>query len=148
MDDFSSKLLGKADAFDLPLMGKELSQGKAGWGLKRQSNSASVLSPLDGVIVEVNATLREKPFMANQEPYGEGWLFAVRNQDTKAAFKKLMDDSASLDWTAAEVGKLETMIESVAGPLSADGGTLAGDIYGNIPALGWKNLTRAFLKTE
>jgi hypothetical protein len=59
-----------------------------------------------------------------------------------------MDDSASLDWTAAEVGKLETMIESVAGPLAADGGTLAGDIYGNIPALGWKNLITAFLKTE
>src|SRR5512139_1015909 len=38
MDDFSAKLLGKANAFDLPLMGKELSQGKVGWGLKRESN--------------------------------------------------------------------------------------------------------------
>jgi glycine cleavage system H lipoate-binding protein len=148
MDDFSSKLLGKADAFDLPLMGKELSQGKAGWGLKREFNLADVLSPVDGVIVEVNAKLREKPALANHEPYGEGWLFAIRNRDTKAAFKNLMDDSASLDWTAVEVGKLEAMIEAVAGPLAADGGTLTGDIYGNIPALGWKNLTRTFLKTE
>ena len=148
MDDFSAKLLGKANAFDLPLMGKELSQGKVGWGLKRESNLASVLSPVDGVIVEVNAKLRERPVMANQEPYGEGWLFAVRNPDTKATFKKLMDDAASLDWMAAEVGKLEAMIESVAGPLAADGGTLRDDIYGNLPALGWKNLTRAFLKTE
>ena len=148
MDDFSAKLLGKASAFDLPLMGKELSQGKVGWGLKRQSNQANVLSPVDGVIVEVNSKIREKPVMANQEPYGEGWLFAVRNHDTKGAFKKLMDDSASLDWIAAEVGKLETMIESVAGPLAADGGYITGDIYGNLPALGWKNLTKIFLKTE
>jgi glycine cleavage system H lipoate-binding protein len=148
MDDFSSKLLGKANAFDLPLMGKELSQGRVGWGLKRESNLANVLSPVDGVIVEVNSKLREKPVTANQEPYGEGWLFAIRNHDTKGAFKKLMDDTASLDWMAAEVGKLETMIESVAGPLAADGGTLKEDIYGNLPALGWKNLTRTFLKTE
>jgi glycine cleavage system H lipoate-binding protein len=148
MDDFSGKLLGEADAFDLPLMGKELTQGKAGWGLKRESNLADVLSPVDGVIVEVNAALREKPGLAKQEPYAEGWLFAVRNRDTKAAFKKLMDDSASLDWTAAEIGKLETMIESVAGPLAADGGYIAEDIYGNLPGLGWKNLTRTFLKTE
>jgi glycine cleavage system H lipoate-binding protein len=148
MDDFSSKLLGKANAFDLPLMGKELSQGKVGWGLKRESNLANVLSPVDGVIVEVNAKLREKPVVANQEPYGEGWLFAVRNQDTKGAFKKLMDDTVTLDWMAAEVGKLEAMIESVAGPLAADGGYIAQDIYGNLPALGWKNLTKTFLKTE
>jgi glycine cleavage system H lipoate-binding protein len=148
MDDFSLKLLGKADAFDLPLMGKELSQGKAGWGLKRESNSAAVLSPVDGVIVEVNARLRERPLTANQEPYGDGWLFAVRNQNTKGAFKKLMDDAAGLEWMAAEVGKLEAMIESVAGPLAADGGTFREDIYGSLPALGWKTLTRTFLKTE
>jgi glycine cleavage system H lipoate-binding protein len=148
MDDFSLKLLGKADAFDLPLMGKELSQGKAGWGLKRESNSASVLSPVDGVIIEVNATVRERPGTTNQEPYGEGWLFAVRNQDTKGALKKLMDDAAGLEWMAAEVSKLEAMIESVAGPFAVDGGTLREDIYGSLPALGWKTLTRAFLKTE
>jgi hypothetical protein len=49
---------------------------------------------------------------------------------------------------AAEIGKLEGMIDSVAGPLAADGGTIAEDVYGNLPALGWKNLTRTFLKTE
>jgi glycine cleavage system H lipoate-binding protein len=148
MDDFSLKLLGRADAFDLPLMGKELSQGKVGWGLKRDANPAHVLSPVDGVIVEVNGRLREKPAMANQDPYGEGWLFVIRNQATKSPFKGLMDDTLSLDWMAAEVGKLEGMIESVAGPLAADGGYIAEDIYGNLPALGWRNLTKTFLKTQ
>ena len=148
MDDFSLKLLGKADALDLPLMGKELSQGKAGWGLKRETNLANVLSPVDGVILEVNGRVREKPMLANGAPYGEGWLFAVRNPDTKGAFKKLMDDTVGKDWMAGEIGKLESMIESVAGPLAADGGTISQDIYGNLPALGWKNLTRTFLRSE
>ena len=31
--------------------------------------------------------------------------------------------------------------------LVADGGYLADDIYGNLPDIGWSNLTRAFLKT-
>jgi hypothetical protein len=39
------------------------------------------------------------------------------------------------------------MIEDVAGPLAADGGYLADDIYGNLPDLGWKNLAQKFLKT-
>ena len=42
---------------------------------------------------------------------------------------------------------MEQMIEEVAGPLPADGGHLAKDIYGNLPALGWDKLTRTFLGT-
>jgi glycine cleavage system H lipoate-binding protein/uncharacterized CHY-type Zn-finger protein len=147
LDDFALKVLGKADALDLPLMGKELDQGKVGWGLKRKDNLADVLSPIDGVIVEVNSQLREKPDMANREPYGDGWLFMVRTPDVKATMGKLMVDQSSLSWMNNEVTHLESMIEDVAGPLAADGGHLAEDVYGNLPNLGWKNLTKAFLRT-
>ena len=147
LDDFSLKLLGKADAFDLPLMGKELDQGKAGWGLKRKENNADVLSPIDGVIVEVNSKVRENPEMANRQPYSDGWLFMVRTPDVKGTMNKLMTDQNSLAWINEEVSHLENMIEEVAGPLAADGGHLADDIYGNLPALGWDNLTKKFLKT-
>ena len=147
LDDFSLKLLGKADAFDLPLMGKELDQGKAGWGLKRKENNADVLSPIDGVIVEVNSKVRENPEMANRKPYSDGWLFMVRTPDVKGTMNKLMTDQSSLTWINEEVSHLENMIEEVAGPLAADGGHLADDIYGNLPDLGWDNLTKKFLKT-
>ncbi len=147
LDDFALKVLGKADALDLPLMGKELDQGKVGWGLKRKHNLADVLSPIDGVIVEVNAKLRERPDIANREPYGDGWLFMVRTPDVKATMAQLMVDQSSLSWISNEVANLESMIEDVAGPLAADGGYLAEDIYGNLPNIGWNNLTKAFLRT-
>ena len=147
LDDFSLKLLGQADAFDLPLMGKELDQGKAGWGLKRKDNNADVLSPIDGVIVEVNSKVRENPLLANREPYSDGWLFMVRTPDVKKTMNKLMTDQNSLAWINEEVSHLEHMIEEVAGPLAADGGHLADDIYGNLPDLGWDKLTKKFLKT-
>jgi glycine cleavage system H lipoate-binding protein len=146
-DDFALKVLGRADGFDLPLMGKELDQGKVGWGLKRKDNLADVLSPIDGVIVEVNSEVRERPDLANREPYGSGWLFMVRTPDIKATMGNLMSDQSSLRWMNNEVECLENMIEDVAGPLAADGGYLADDIFGNLPDLGWKNLTRAFLRT-
>ncbi len=147
LDDFSLKLLGKADALELPLMGKELSQGKVGWGLKRKDNLADLLSPVDGVIMEVNAAVRENPEIANSEPYGDGWLFTVRNPNLKQTLEQLMTDKDSLGWMNDEVTQLEGMIEKVAGPLAADGGVLQADIFGNLPDLGWNNLTRTFLKT-
>jgi glycine cleavage system H lipoate-binding protein len=147
MDDFSGKLLGKSDSLDLPLMGKELKQNTAGWGLKRNDNLADILSPVDGVIVEVNSEVREKPETANHKPYEQGWLFVVRTPDIKGTFKKLMTDTEGLQWIGDEVEKLENIIEEVAGPLAADGGYLTSDIYGNVPELGWKRLTETFLKT-
>ena len=148
MDDFALKLLGKADALDLPLMGKELDRNRIGWGFKRGKELADVLSPIDGVIMEVNSVIRERPEIANQDPYEDGWLFMVRSPDIKGSMKTLMTDTEGLDWMKGELNTLENMIEDVAGPLAADGGTLAGDIFGNIPKLGWRNLTRTFLKTR
>jgi glycine cleavage system H lipoate-binding protein len=147
MDDFALKLLGKADALDLPLMGKELDQDKAGWGLKRKDHHADVLSPVDGVIMEVNARVREKPEAANQEPYGGGWLFMVRTPDVKGSMRKLMADAESVPWMDGEVQRLEHMIQEVAGPLAVDGGYLREDVYGNLPQLGWEKLTKSFLKS-
>ena len=147
MDDFALRLLGSLDAFDLPLMGKELDQDRVGWGLRREDNRAGVLSPVDGVIVEVNGRVRENPELVGRRPYDEGWLFMVRTPDVKKTIKRLMDDSEGPVWMREEISRLEDMIESVAGPLAADGGYLGDDIYGNIPELGWAPLTKTFLRT-
>ncbi|VBB42349.1 conserved hypothetical protein [uncultured Desulfatiglans sp.] len=147
MDDFALKLFGRADAYELPVIGKELSQGRPGWGFKRSAQEAEALSPVNGVIVEVNGDLREKPAMANAGPYEAGWMMLVRTPDIKGTLANLMTDADSIGWLNQEVGQLEGMIEEVAGPLAADGGTLGEDIYGNLPGLDWGNLRRAFLKS-
>jgi hypothetical protein len=100
-----------------------------------------------GVIVEVNSRVRENAGLANREPYTDGWLFMVRTPDPKAALKKLMTEERSVSWMTDEVGRLELLVEEVAGPLAADGGYLADDIFGNLPGLGWERLTRVFLRT-
>lgn len=145
LDDFSFKVLGGPDAFDLPLTGQELNRGRAGWGLKRKENLADILSPVSGVITEVNSRARKSPEVSKNDPYGNGWLFAVHNSDIKESVKDLMADSDSMEWLGQEVDLLENMIEKVAGPLSADGGLLVPDVFGNLPALGWNNLTNTFL---
>jgi len=147
LDDFSLKLLGQADALDLPLTGKELTSGVPGWGLKKKDDAASVLSPIDGIIMEVNSKIRQKPALANQSPYSDGWLFSVHTPDVKKTIRQLMTDSEGAEWTGSEVNRLENMIEEVTGPISADGGFLKENIIGNLPGLGWNNVTRMFLRS-
>ena len=147
MDDFALKLLGNIDVLDLPLIGKELKAGEIGWGLKRKDNTADVLSPVDGVILEGNNKVRQNPIVATEEPYDKGWLFSVKNPDLNGTVEKLMTASDSIEWMNTEVNHLDNLVEQVSGPLAADGGVFQADIFGNMPELGWNNLTRVFLKT-
>ena len=147
LDDFSFKVLGGPDAFDLPLTGQELNKGKVGWGMKIKENPADILSPVNGVITEVNNTIRKSPDLSRTDPYGDGWLFTIHNSDIKGTVKDLISDNDSVEWLGQEVTILEKMIEKVTGPLSADGGLLKADVYGNLPTLGWHNLTHTFLRT-
>lgn len=147
MDDFSMKVFGTPDGFELPLTGQELNRDTIGFGIKRKDRPADVLSPINGVITQVNPDIRKSARMASQAPYGAGWLFTVHNSDIKSTFKSLMTGDDSLKWIDGEVDVLESMIEKETGPLSTDGGLLMADVFGNLPALGWENLTRAFLKT-
>ena len=71
----------------------------------------------------------------------------VRTPDVKKTVKYLMASTESLDWLNNEIHTLEEMIEEVSGPSASDGGFLQNDIYGNLPGLGWENLTKTFLKT-
>lgn len=147
MDDFAFKVLGGPSGFDLPLIGQELSFNKIGWGIKQGQNVGDVRSPVNGVITKVNYQVNRSPNLPVQKPYEDGWLFTVHNRDLKGEIKALMDDESGEKWLDSEVGVLEKMIEGVAGPLSADGGYLISDVYSHLPALGWNNLTRTFLRT-
>ncbi len=147
VDDFSMKVLGNPDAFNLPLMGQELNKDSVGWGLKRKENLADILSPVNGVITQVNPNIRKQAEISSNDPYGDGWLFTVHNSDIKGEFKTLMTDADSVEWIDNEVTTLEGMIENEVGPLSTDGGLLMADVFGNLPALGWNNLTQTFLRT-
>ncbi len=146
MDDFAFKVLGGPDGFDLPLLGQELNCNKAGWGIKRDQNVSDVLAPVNGVITKVNYNINKSPDLPGQMPYEDGWLFTVHNRDLKGAVKELMNDESGEEWLDSEVGTLEKMIEKITGPLSTDGGYLTSDIYGNLPTLGWNNLTQTFLR--
>lgn len=147
MDDFAFKVLGGPDRFEMPLIGQEINKNIPAWGIKRKDNLADVISPVNGVITKVNQDAVKNPDRTCEVPYQEGWLFTVHNSDLKGVIKQLMAQDETERWLSQEVETLEGMIETITGPLSADGGHLQRDVFGNLPALGWNQLTRTFLKS-
>jgi glycine cleavage system H protein len=54
----------------------------------------SLLSPVSGVVVEVNPALYMTPEVINQEPYGAGWLAVIEATDWEADKARLLDPQA------------------------------------------------------
>ena len=58
--------------------GKEVRKGDAIGEVETMKTTLEITSPLDGVVVEANDLLDERPELVNEDPYGEGWLVAMR----------------------------------------------------------------------
>ena len=64
--------------------------GEAG-SMETIKTSVMLISPVGGIIKEVNGGLDENPQLINTDPYGEGWLFKIVPGDGGGDKKFLLD---------------------------------------------------------
>ncbi len=147
LDDFARRLLGPLDQIQAPLMGKQMEQDRPDIALDREGNNARLLSPVSGVVTDINPELRERGSRADEDPYSEGWILRLHCSNLRQDLKSLMIGAQAGEFIDAEVDRLYQVIEETAGPLATDGGYLCDDIFGNLPQIGWQQITRVFLRS-
>jgi len=147
LDDFALRLLGPLETVDAPLVGKQMKQNISQIMLKRGEKSAGVLSPVSGVVTDVNPRLREEGCLANKNPYTDGWVLRLHSEGLRNEIKDLYIGTESEEFMEKEINHLYDVIEESGGLLNTDGGYLGEDIYGNMPQIGWERLTRLFFHT-
>lgn len=147
LDDFAMRLLGPLDQIQAPLMGKQLEQGRQDISLRREGNDATLLSPVSGVVTDINPELRERGSRGNEDPYSAGWILRLHCPSLRQDLKSLMIGNQAGKFIDEEVDRLYEVIEETAGPLATDGGYLGDDIFGHMPQIGWQKLTQLFLRT-
>jgi glycine cleavage system H lipoate-binding protein len=147
LDDFSQKVLGPVDEMRLPSPGEEFQRDRVGLHLVRQGKEAAVLAPLNGVVEVVNPRVRARPDLAQDDPYGEGWLCVVTPTNLKTDLENLLFGQRNVAWIESEAHKLLGMLESAAGVTLPSGGIIIDDVFGHYPQLGWRCLVRDFLRT-
>jgi len=147
LDDFAMRLFGPLDQIQAPLMGKRLEQDQPDIALNRERNRARLLSPVSGVVTDINPELREHGSRGNKDPYSEGWILRLHCSNLRQELKNLMIGDQAGEFIDQEIERLYEVIEETAGPLAADGGYLGDDIFGNMPRVVWQKLTQLFLRT-
>ena len=63
---------------ELPKVGKQLKPGEPWGSVESIKSNSDLLSPLTCEVIEVNATLKDKPATLNEDPYEKGWIIRIR----------------------------------------------------------------------
>jgi len=79
--DFAQDALGDVVYVELPDVGLSVLAGSSCAEVESTKSVSEIYAPVSGVVVEVNETLVDTPEYVNQEPYGNGWIFAVEMSD-------------------------------------------------------------------
>lgn len=82
--DYGQAEVAAVNYVDMPAEGVEVNAGDEAATVESNSDSLSVLAPLDGTVVEVNSLLEDAPELINSDPYGDGWLFRLELTDLSA----------------------------------------------------------------
>jgi glycine cleavage system H protein len=76
--DFAQDSLGDIVFLELPKPGTSFQQGETIGVVESVKTVSDILSPVSGMITEVNSDLEAKPETVNKNPYGAGWLFKIK----------------------------------------------------------------------
>ncbi len=87
--DYAQKMLKDIVGVELPEVGSRYSKGDSVAVLESIKATADVYAPVSGEVVEVNERLLEEPELINKDPYGEGWIFALK-PDNPAEYDELL----------------------------------------------------------
>jgi len=88
--DYLQRTLGDAAFVGFEKRGSTMEKGGEIGTLETAKAAVSVISPVSGVIEEVNGLLDERPELVNSDPYGEGWFAILKPSNIEADLKTLM----------------------------------------------------------
>ncbi len=99
--DFAQDALGDVVYVNLPESGAPVVKMAGCAEVESTKSVSDIYAPVAGTVVAVNDALDAAPEQINQDPYGEGWLFAVEMSDPSdldalmdaAAYRALVEES-------------------------------------------------------
>ena len=81
ISDFAQQQLGDIVYVDLPEVDTEVDADSELSEIESTKATSPVVSPVSGMVVEVNDDLGVSPEIINEDPYGNGWLVVVDMSD-------------------------------------------------------------------
>ena len=96
VSDYAQKEMGDITYVDMPDVDDEVSAGEEFGALESVKASSDLISPVSGVVVEVNSELEDAPEKVNEDAFAN-WIIKVEMSDA-SELDNLMDAAAYKDF--------------------------------------------------
>jgi len=147
-DEFAAALAGDISKIELPKPGQWIRQGQKAFTLHRNGETAEMVSPIEGEVIEVNQEVVKNPSLLRNDPYGRGWLMTVNVPDEESTTRNLIPKSLVRNWMCDAVERLYALQPATtAYATAADGGEPAADLLAGMPEVEWRQVTKQFFLT-
>lgn len=93
ISEFAAHELGDVIFVEVPAVGARVTQGENMGEIESVKAVSDLFSPITGEIVEVNADIKSKPELVNEDPFAGGWLVRVK-PDNADDLNNLLDPTA------------------------------------------------------
>ncbi len=95
--DYAQDALGDVVFVQLPEVGAKVEAGGELGEVESTKSVSEIYAPIAGEVTEVNLSLEDSPELVNSDPYGEGWMVAIKPTDpTSIDALMAADDYTSL----------------------------------------------------
>lgn len=145
LDDFAQRLVGPMKAIELPTVGTRLASGDRAWRLRVNGKAVDMLSPVDGIVSEVNPAVLASADVARQDPYGAGWLLKLDAPRFDANRRGLLSGKLARTWLEEATDTLRRRMAPDLGLALQDGGMPVDGIAQALDPEHWDELAREFL---
>ncbi len=108
ISDYLQTHAGDIAFIELPTEGQKVRAGDEIGTIETIKQTVSIISPVSGIITQVNSALEEEPEIINNDAYGEGWIFQVDPGDWQADQSRLM---TSQEYLPIMEGKIRADLE-------------------------------------
>jgi len=88
--DYAQESLGDIVYIELPETDIEVTANTELTEIESTKATSTVISPVSGMVIEINEKLADSPELINEDPYGKGWI-AVIKMDNPTEIDDLMD---------------------------------------------------------
>jgi glycine cleavage system H protein len=148
LSDFAAKLVGPLSRISLPAVGTSVGQGEMAWRMVAEDGrTIDMLSPVDGIVVDVNPAVAANVAAAESDPYGRGWLLKVRPNRLRANRINLLSGQAARRWMDEVLVGLRGQLAPNLGSLAQDGGAPLHGMARAIDPEHWDELAGEMLLT-
>lgn len=93
ISEHAQDLLGDMVFVELPDVGDKVETGDDIAVAESVKAASDIYAPMSGEVVAINEDLEDAPETVNNDPYGDGWLFKIKADDS-SELQNLLDADA------------------------------------------------------